>query len=108
MTPWVESLTCKIKQNYYFYSIAILFVFYPLQLIISDVHFRYEDATTEESLPFAFGITIAKLSAQSTNESWVSFLGSLYVYGKLPIYPSPKPTSTLSSHLGQNVGLGEG
>ena len=23
-------------------------------------------------------------------------------------YPSPKPTSTLASHLGQNVGLGEG
>ena len=23
-------------------------------------------------------------------------------------YPSPKPTLTLTSHLGQNVGLGEG
>ena len=28
--------------------------------------------------------------------------------GKLPTYPSPKPTLTLPSHLGQNVGLGEG
>ena len=28
--------------------------------------------------------------------------------GKLPTYPSPKPTLTLTSHLGQNVGLGEG
>ena len=27
---------------------------------------------------------------------------------KLPTYPSPKPTLTLTSHLGQNVGLGEG
>ena len=27
---------------------------------------------------------------------------------KLPTYPSPKPTSTLTSHLEQNVGLGEG
>ena len=27
---------------------------------------------------------------------------------KLPTYPSPKPTLTLSSYLGQNVGLGEG
>ena len=27
---------------------------------------------------------------------------------KLPIYPSPKPTLTLTSYLGQNVGLGEG
>ena len=35
-------------------------------------------------------------------------LVSLYVYGKLPTYPSPKPTLTLAPHLGQNVGLGEG
>ena len=37
-----------------------------------------------------------------------SLFGSLFVSGKLPTYPSPKPTSTLTSHLGQNVGLGEG
>ena len=34
--------------------------------------------------------------------------GSFYVSGKLPTYPSPKPTLTLSSYLGKNVGLGEG
>ena len=34
--------------------------------------------------------------------------GSLYVPGKLPTYPSSNPTLTLTSHLGQNVGLGEG
>ena len=33
---------------------------------------------------------------------------SLYASGKVPPYPSPKPTSTLTYHLGQNVGLGEG
>ena len=33
---------------------------------------------------------------------------ALKVSGKLPTYPFPKLTSTLSSHLGQNVGLGEG
>ena len=33
----------------------------------------------------------------------------LIYFGKLPTYPSPnKPTLTLSSHLGQNVGLREG
>ena len=31
-----------------------------------------------------------------------------YESGKLPTYPSPKPTLTLPSHLGKNVGLGEG
>ena len=34
--------------------------------------------------------------------------GSLYAGGKQPTHPSPKPTSTLTSHLWQNVGLGEG
>ena len=33
---------------------------------------------------------------------------SLYVSGKLPTYPFPKPTLTLTSHLRQNVGLGDG
>ena len=33
---------------------------------------------------------------------------TLYVSGKLPTYPSPKPTVTLTSHLEQNIGLGEG
>jgi len=33
---------------------------------------------------------------------------SIWVSGKLPTYPSPEPTLTLTSHLGQNVGLGEG
>ena len=37
-----------------------------------------------------------------------SLFGPLYVSGKLPTYPSPQPTLTLSSHLRQNVGLGEG
>jgi len=35
-------------------------------------------------------------------------VGSVYVSGKLSTNPSPKPTLTLTSHLGQNVGLGEG
>ena len=30
------------------------------------------------------------------------------VSGKLPTYPSLKPTLTLTSHLGENVGLEEG
>ena len=38
----------------------------------------------------------------------IKIKGSFYVSVKLPTYPSPKPTLTLSSYLGQNVGLGEG
>ena len=41
--------------------------------------------------------------------SWpCKIIGSLYAYGKLRTYPSPKPTLTLTSHLRQDVGLGEG
>ena len=32
--------------------------------------------------------------------------GSLYISGKLSTYPASKPTLTLTSHSGQNVGLG--
>ena len=32
---------------------------------------------------------------------------ALKVSGKLPTYPFPKLTFTLTSHLGQNVGLGK-
>ena len=35
------------------------------------------------------------------------YLGAI-VPGKLPTYPFPKPTLTLTSHLRQNVGLVEG
>ena len=34
-------------------------------------------------------------------------MGSLYVSRKLSTYPFPEPTLTLTSLLGQNVGLGE-
>ena len=36
-----------------------------------------------------------------------TLIGSIKVSGKLPTYPSPKSTLTLTSHLGQNVGLGD-
>ncbi|XP_048580764.1 intermembrane lipid transfer protein VPS13D isoform X3 [Nematostella vectensis] len=41
-----------------------------LQLVISDVHIRYEDASIDQHTPFACGITIDRLAAQSTNDKW--------------------------------------
>ena len=42
-------------------------------------------------------------------ETFCTYLiGSVKVSGKLPTYPSPNPTLILTSHFGQNVGLGEG
>ena len=37
-----------------------------------------------------------------------NLFGSFYLSGKLPTYPSPKPTLILASHLRQNFGFGEG
>ena len=34
--------------------------------------------------------------------------GSMYVFGKLPFYPSPNQSLTLTSRFGQNVRFGEG
>ena len=42
------------------------------------------------------------------NLVWVRIFRSFYVYGKLFTCPSPKPTLIIISHLGKNVGLGEG
>jgi len=48
-----------------------------LQLVISNVHFRYEDSTLSPERPFAFGITIGNLAARSTDEKWeAKFLSS--------------------------------
>ncbi|XP_041352246.1 vacuolar protein sorting-associated protein 13D-like isoform X2 [Gigantopelta aegis] len=48
-----------------------------IQLIVSDIHLRYEDEHLNPSCPFACGVTIKKLSAQSTDGSWTpSFVHS--------------------------------
>lgn len=44
-----------------------------LQLNIEDVHIRYEDDELIPDHPFAFGIVIRSLSAQSTDSEWVSY-----------------------------------
>ncbi|XP_046571610.1 vacuolar protein sorting-associated protein 13D-like [Haliotis rubra] len=43
-----------------------------IQLHVKDVHIRYEDEHLNPSCPFACGITIQNLSAQSTDKSWLS------------------------------------
>ncbi|XP_048240313.1 vacuolar protein sorting-associated protein 13D-like isoform X2 [Haliotis rufescens] len=43
-----------------------------IQLHVKDVHIRYEDEYLNPSCPFACGVTIKNLSAQSTDRSWLS------------------------------------
>lgn len=42
-----------------------------LQLIIRDVHIRYEDSVSIPDKTVAFGITIESISAQSCDETWI-------------------------------------
>ena len=41
--------------------------------------------------------------SKTLETKWINLIS-----GKLPTYPSPKPTLSLTSHLRQNVGLGGG
>lgn len=43
-----------------------------VQLNIYDVHFRYEDSQTNPASPFAWGITINSLTAQSAAKDWAA------------------------------------
>ena len=56
----------------------------------------------ENNFVVGFGSSSCRSESQDKN------LKQIYVPGKLPTYPSLKPTLTLTCHLGQNVGLGEG
>ncbi|KAI5287454.1 hypothetical protein KEM54_005985, partial [Ascosphaera aggregata] len=42
-----------------------------LQVVIRNVHVRYEDSIATPGTPFAVGLTIKELSAVSTDESWI-------------------------------------
>lgn len=42
------------------------------QIIMNDIHIRYEDSLTIPGHVFAVGMTMESLSAQSTDDQWVS------------------------------------
>ncbi|XP_050092629.1 intermembrane lipid transfer protein Vps13 isoform X2 [Anopheles aquasalis] len=56
---FAEKLTAQIVNN--------------VQIKISDIHIRYEDATTTGQ-PFAFGVTLSDLTVHTTDENWVHTL----------------------------------
>lgn len=41
-----------------------------LQIKITSIHIRYEDAITDASSPISVGVTLAELSLQTADESW--------------------------------------
>lgn len=54
---FINQLTTKIIDN--------------LQFSMKNIHIRYEDQGSDQSQPFAAGITLGELSAISTNSQWV-------------------------------------
>jgi vacuolar protein sorting-associated protein 13A/C len=54
---FINQLTTKIVDN--------------LQFSMKNIHIRYEDQGTDQSQPFAAGITLGELSAISTNSEWI-------------------------------------
>ena len=41
------------------------------QVIVNDVHIRYEDRDAVPGRPFSVGVLLENISAQSTDENWV-------------------------------------
>ena len=68
----------------------------PVFIRIPDSLSRIVDSKAEN-----FGFHEKKIPG-FRNSDYLTWGGSLYTY------PSPKPTLILTSHLGKNVGLGEG
>ena len=63
------------------------------------------------AIVFAHSPSIFTLQFESAKKKYYCHFVFWYFrisYAKLPTYPSPKPTLILTSHLRQNVGLGEG
>ncbi|KAL1957788.1 hypothetical protein VTO42DRAFT_5506 [Malbranchea cinnamomea] len=59
----------QLKNQSFMESLATAIVD-NLQVVIKNVHFRYEDAIAVPEHPFAVGVTIKELSAVSTDEEW--------------------------------------
>ena len=42
-----------------------------MQIIVNDIHIRYEDSDADPAHPIAVGIMLENISVQSTDENWV-------------------------------------
>ncbi|KAL5009745.1 hypothetical protein ScPMuIL_012050 [Solemya velum] len=73
----LEALEAKWKRadaggSWFSYGTSVVAnIMENLQLNVKDVHFRYEDDQLNPSCPFACGVTIKSLSAQSTDGTWI-------------------------------------
>ncbi|GAB6019931.1 hypothetical protein CHUAL_001462 [Chamberlinius hualienensis] len=78
---WRNDYEAKEEASYYSSSYSSWFsygasfvsnVIENVQLIVKNVHIRFEDSSTVADKPVACGITIDSLIAQSANENWLA------------------------------------
>ncbi|KAK8195152.1 uncharacterized protein BKA78DRAFT_351066 [Phyllosticta capitalensis] len=82
------------QKNQSFTASLVTAIVDNVQVIVKNVHVRYEDSLSDPGHPFALGVTLDELSAVSTDENWtptfiqgssnsthkLATLGSLSVY----------------------------
>ncbi|WFD42049.1 Vacuolar protein sorting-associated protein 13 [Malassezia psittaci] len=58
------------KQNESFISSLVTKIVDNLQITVRNIHIRYQDNISNPEYPFSIGLTLAELSAVSTDENW--------------------------------------
>ena len=94
-------------RNYLQYCKCYTFYF-VIQLFSDPDKLEFKLSLLEQSV---IAISLSRVCDKCVRiSSWFSrwLFGSLYIYGKLPTYPTPKPTFCPKWEVSVNVGLGEG
>jgi len=67
--PEVQEEKKEVVQRGYFEELAMKIID-NVQVFFDDVHFRYEDATSNPGHPFAVGWTVESIHVRSTDSNW--------------------------------------
>lgn len=59
------------EENDSFINALVTKIIDNLQVVIKNIHVRFEDNKSHPQKPFAVGLTLSNLSAVSTDENWV-------------------------------------
>ena len=98
-------------------TLTFLVIFLPFYFVycilacsqtLQFLHHVYEDKNCKEMTDHPQPQLAFAIGNEPFHGFFIVLIRSIQVCGKLPTYPSPKLTLTLTSHLGQNDGLGEG
>ena len=66
----LQAKTHYLYSIFQFILIDVYIVYIRTQVFIENIHIRYEDRVTNPDHPFACGLILKQLSAETTNEKW--------------------------------------